>query len=226
MMSKHLVREEKHKNFLLVEGMNDVNVFHHLLDCYQIPARFQRKGESFKILNHRGVDNLLKKLGIYLKVDEPSRYGIIIDADIDLAIRWRQLRGILERSDYRTIPIHPNPEGTILKEEGRPVVGIWLMPDNQVTGMLEDFVRFLVPPNDLLWPMAEEIVQKVKAIETDKRFRGAHESKARIHTWLAWQKRPGVAMGVAIAERYLDANVPYVQQLISWILQLFDLGQA
>ena len=97
---------------------------------------------------------------------------------------------------------------------------------NQISGALEDFVRFLVPSDDVLWPKAKNIVEEVKAIETDRRLHNVYESKACIHTWLAWQKEPGKPMGVAITARYLDATTSHAQQLITWIRQLFDLESA
>ena len=92
--------------------------------------------------------------------------------------------------------------------------------------MLEDFVSFLRPKDDLLWPIAEDVLQKVKVIEEALRFRDIHESKARIHTWLAWQKEPGKPMGLAITARYLNATALNAQQLINWIRKLFDLEKV
>ncbi len=223
-MNGNLVREDKYENYLLVEGSDDKHVFYHLLGYYQILKQFEIKNENFAIKDHEGVDNLLnlKKLRTYLKVGEPRRrFGIVIDADIDLLARWQRLRIILEDSGYRTVPINPVSEGTIVAEEGLPIVGVWLMPNNKLPGMLEDFVSFLIPPADLLWPLAEGILPKV--IETDRRFPLMQTIKAHIHTWLAWQEEPGKPMGQAITKRYLDATAPRAQQLMDWLRKLFDL---
>jgi hypothetical protein len=152
-----------------------------------------------------------------------GRLGIIIDADVDLNARWQSARNILIRSGYNLIPEMPTPGGTIIQQPGKPTVGLWIMPDNKVAGMLEDFVSFLRPQDDLLWPIAVEVVQKVKTIEEKHRFRDKYESKARIHTWLAWQEEPGKPMGQAITARYLDADAPHAQELIAWIRRLFEL---
>ena len=50
--------------------------------------------------------------------------------------------------------------------------------------------------------------------------------KAQLHTWLAWQEQPGTPLGLAITNRYLDANAPHAQKLMDWIRQLFDLESA
>ena len=39
--------------------------------------------------------------------------------------------------------------------------GVWLMPDNRLPGMLEDFVRFMVRPDDRLWPRVEDVLQSI-----------------------------------------------------------------
>ena len=214
-MSENIVKEEKPRNYLLVEGKDDLHVFYSLLEHYKIP-------DQFKIKNKDGIDNLLDTLDVELAESGLKRLGIVVDADINLASRWQRLRAILESSGYSAVPINPKSAGTIIEEGGQPVVGIWLMPDNRVPGMLEDFVSFLVPEDDLLWPMAEEVVQRV--IECDCRFRPTYRIKVKVHTWLAWQEEPGKPMGQAITARYLDANAPHAQELIGWIRKLFDLG--
>ena len=95
------------------------------------------------------------------------------------------------------------------------------MPDNKTYGMLENFVSNLIPQTDLLWPIAQDIVQKV--IEKDCRFRPTYKIKAELHTWLAWQEEPGKPMGQAITKGYLKASAIHAQEFISWMRQLFDL---
>lgn len=215
-----------YENYLLVEGSNDKHVFRHLLEYHQIPKRFADRQEYFDIRDHGGIDNLLnfKRLSTYLKVDDPRRVGIVVDTDTNPASRWRTLQDILKNSGYKTVPNTPKLEGTVLQEEGLPIVGIWLMPDNALPGILEDFVSLLVSPADALWPLAEDVLQKVVA--QDCRFRPTYSIKAKLHTWLAWQEEPGTSLGLAITRRYLDATSPHAQHLIAWIRRLFDLESA
>lgn len=49
------------------------------------------------------------------------------------------------------------------------------------------------------------------------------KTKAYLHTWLAWQEEPGKPMGQAITKKYVDAQAPHAQLLISWLRQLFEL---
>lgn len=222
-MSEGTLSRVKYQNYLLVEGSDDKHVFYHLLDYYHIRQIFKNKGESFEIIDHEGIDNLLsvKTLGTYLKGSSLRRFGIVVDADTDLAARWQRISDILKSAGYTTIPVSPQQEGTILREEESPVVGVWLMPDNTVPGMIEHLMSLLRPDNDVLWPIAENIVQTVT--NTECRFPSTQMAKAYIHTWLAWQKEPGKPMGQAITAHYLNADASHAQQLISWIRRLFDL---
>lgn len=198
-----------------------------MLKHYSIP-------ELFEVRSLKGVNNLsetiesrkirlIDSFEVQLTTIVKGRLGIIVDADTDLSARWASLKHILKSSGYNAIPKSPVSGGTIIRQEKKPVVGIWLMPDNTIPGMLEDFIGFLRPQSDLLWPMVDEAVLKVKLLEEEHRFRNVHESKARIHTWLAWQKEPGKPMGQAITAHYLDANASHAQQFITWIRKLFDL---
>lgn len=64
-----------------------------------------------------------------------TRPGIVLDADTDIAARWQSLRQKLLTAGYSAVPLHPDPAGTILRQEGSPTVGIWLMPDTTIPGM-------------------------------------------------------------------------------------------
>jgi hypothetical protein len=68
-----------------------------------------------------------------------------------------------------------------------------VMPDNETGGRLEDFVSFMVPEGDKLWEHAGSAVDAIP--DELRRFKPAHRAKAHVHTWLAWQKEPGVRLG-------------------------------
>jgi len=213
------------KQELLVEGADDVFVFVALFEEYGIPLakRMTPQEGKISISDGGGVDNIKKQVRVLLKQQDDDfvlqQLGIIIDADLNIDARWQSLRDILLQSGYTTIPNTPDPDGTIIEQIGRPRIGIWLMPDNRLPGMLEDFVRFLIAPNDKLRDLA---IHTVDAIPTAERL-FSNTQKAYIHTWLAWQKEPGKPIGQAISLRFLDAQVSEVQILIKWIKRLFDV---
>jgi hypothetical protein len=202
------------KFILLLEGKDDEHVFYHLLQHHKVPERF-------KIKNKNGVEKLLEELDVELLGSGLQSLGIVVDADLNLKRRWNELKHKLSQSGYTHLPVNPTQGGTIIEQENKPTVGVWLMPDNVIPGMLEDFIGLLVSPEDALWPIAMTCTDQVMQIE--RRFPKGHRSKAIIHTWLAWQKVPGTPFGSAINEKFLDADAPHAQELIAWIRRLFGI---
>ncbi len=203
------------KNVLLVEGSDDFHVTGHLLGHNKIPEgiiTIKKKG---------GYPNLLGTLKVELQASDLEKIGIVVDADTDLSNRWQELHYRFDEAGYTSLPKSPEADGTIIQQKDLPKAGIWLMPDNKLPGILEDFVKFLVPANDLLLDKSLECVNSIP--EEQRRFAPQHHSKAHIHTWLAWQKEPGTPLGSAITKRYLDADVSHARQFIRWIRRLYDL---
>ena len=187
---------------------------------------------TISIEQQGGFNNLRKRL--FIKVNDPQieRIGIIVDADdpddpsVNISNRWKSLKGVLNKFDRASLPDDPTPSGTIATlqrgELAPVVVGIWIMPDNQSPGALEDFVKHLVPPDTTsLWTRAEECVDQIP--DEERLFRPIDTQKAYLATWLAWQKYPGIPLGAAISQRYLDADTPHALKLIDWIQRLFKL---
>lgn len=203
---------------LLVEGSDDEHVFYHLLEHYRIP-------ECFKIKNAKGIDNLLTTLPTELKRSDLERLGIVVDANTNIQARWAALHNILLKSSNNVdVPAVPDRDGTIVVldlPDRKLTVGIWIMPNNQLPGMLEDFIQFLVPADDSLWVRAADCLAQIP--ERERRFPQQYQSKAHVHTWLAWQKEPGTPLGLAITKCYLDANASHAQQLMGWLCRLFGL---
>lgn len=202
------------KNLIVTEGKNDVYVLHHLLAHYKIEEGII----DFK--SYDGVTILLEVLPEQLRASGLERLGIVVDADTDLIARWTSLKSILAKAGYLNLPANPISEGTIIYQDYLPTVGVWIMPDNKLPGMLEDFVSFLVPQGDPLWEQAKDCLNEIP--EPQRKFK-RHFAKAHIHTWLAWQEEPGTPLGSAINRRYLDADAEHAQHLMNWVRRLFGL---
>lgn len=203
------------KKILLVEGHDDEHVLKHVCG-----TRGVQKLDEIKSLG--GVEQLLESFPVRLKESDIEVLGVVVDADTDLSARWQSLRDPLRNAGYQNVPEHPARTGTILPPPDNavlPRVGIWIMPDNQTRGILEDFMRFLVPEGSRLF---DHVKSSVTAIpEGERRFNQRAEPKAIIHTWLAWQEEPGKPLGTAITARYLDPGVAQVDDLVFWLTQLF-----
>jgi hypothetical protein len=194
---------------LLVEGNDDKHVVATLCQVYNLP-------DSFRIIDKNGISNLLETIKLELETSDLETLGILVDADTDLQARWQSLHNILTREGY-SVPTEPTLAGTILHAEDKPTVGVWLMPDNHLPGMLEDFAAMLIPDDDVLLPYARECVQQLP----ERRFSDGLRAKADIHTWLAWQPEPGKPLGTAITARYLNPESAQAQVFITWLRALF-----
>lgn len=196
---------------LLVEGKNDLHVFANIFMNHGVK-------ESFKAEDKEG-DSIYKSIPIYLKTDIKT-IGIVVDADENLDGKWSKLQSIFTKSGYQ-FPESPNQSGTIINKEDFPKVGIWIMPDNNEKGMLEDFIKQLVPDDDRLMKYVEESLLNIESSKVQK-YKEVHKSKARIHTWLAWQETPGSPMGLAIKKTYLDTNKELCVKFVNWINTLYN----
>lgn len=168
---------------LIVEGKNDMHVIKALCQRHEVPETFAVVPVEQDTVAG-GVDGLIASIPVRLKMAGLLQLGIVIDADQDVQSRWTAIRVRLEASGYRNVPVHPDSRGTILVQQSLPLFGVWLMPNNQFPGMLEDFVAFLVPPEDVLLPRANAVLNEIEQADL-QRYPLIHHPKALIHTWLA-----------------------------------------
>lgn len=197
---------------LLVEGSDDLHVVLALCHKHGVPL-------SFEVVDNRGVTNLLKSLNVWLKTSSLQTLGMILDADELLSRRWNEVRERLARVGYE-VPEHPQRGGVIIRQEGLPTVGVWLMPDNTSSGMLEDFLKYLIPKGDMLLPEAESTLSRLE-LEQINGYKPVHRAKSLLHTWLAWQDSPGMPIGIAITHSYLDTNARLGREFVEWLRELF-----
>lgn len=202
---------------LLVEGKNDQHVIWALCGQYNFEEIFTVETPN----NLSGGDSqLLNSIPVRLKIPNIRALGIVLDADQNAESRWHSIKNILGQAGYRDLPNQPNHEGTIIANPDKPKIGVWIMPNNQIPGMLENFVANLIPEDDELAPIAEEILQRIER-ESLNRYSLEHRPKAFIHTWLAWQESPGRPMGQAITAHVLNHDASLAQSFVEWLRSLF-----
>lgn len=212
-----MAKEQKNTQRLLVEGKNDQHVVWALCNYYNVT-------ENFDIKDCDGIGKLLDVLKVTLT--NPSLYrtiGIILDADNDIAARLDQIRTIVNPLGYMIPKSLPNT-GLICtsSDPTYPKIGVWLMPDNLNLGMVEDFALSLAPQNDPLLAEAEAVLQRIEKAGIQK-YIPNHRSKAKIHTYLAWQDEPGAPIGQSITKQVLNPNHPIAQGFVkNWLVPLFQ----
>ncbi len=197
---------------LLVEGNDD---FHTIMALCQ---KFNIK-ENFDIVDCKGIDTLFAELPVRLRQPEIDTLAIIVDADTEINNRWDTIKSIFFKSG---IVIHDeiNAGGLIVKSEDI-TIGVWIMPNNKLNGMLEDFISFLIPNEDELLPIAQQTLELIENSNLNK-YISSHKSKALIHCWLAWQENPGTPMGQAITKKFLTTDEETCQKLIVWLQTVFQ----
>lgn len=205
------------KTVLMVEGKDDQHVVMHVCGSRGL-------GKINVIHPYEGIEPLTDAISTRVKESDITALGILVDADTNLAARWQSVRQRLISSGYEAVPDLPEQDGTVIPApDGSilPRVGIWLMPNNSVPGILEDFLAFLVPDGDPLFAHVEQALNTIPA--ASRRFTDLSAPKAKIHTWLAWQEEPGRPLGQAIAARYLDASLPSGDKFAGWLQRTFFL---
>jgi hypothetical protein len=204
--------KERFNKKLLVEGNDDQHVIWALLEKFEIR-------QTFDVIDCEGIDNLYKAIPLRFKQSETKTAGIIIDADTDIGKRWSEVKQLLAREQFN-IPNELPPAGLVLSNKNNLKVGVWIMPDNNLNGMLEDFISFLIPRDDKLLPIVNTALDEIENQKLNK-YSLLHKSKAKIHTWLAWQEDPGTPMGLSITKKYLSINDETGLPLIKWLQTLF-----
>ena len=152
---------------LIVEGDDDEHVAAHL-------ARANSAMPFFRTRVTRGFPGLLAAIGPEIKSPGRLALGMMVDANEDPRGRWRSLRGRLGEEGV-TLPDAPERNGTIV--EAGPRIGIWMMPDNQSSGELEDFIEKLIPPDDPVWKMACQFIDAIP--DSERKFPGHKQTKAK-----------------------------------------------
>ena len=197
---------------LLVEGTDD---FHFVSAfCQKIKIL-----ENFDVINCGGIDKLRKSVNRFKGPANINTIGIIVDADADLQHIWTALKNSFSEKNF-IFPENIPQNGLILENNDEQKIGIWIMPNNDLTGTLEDFVKLLIPKNDDLKNVVETTLIDIENKEINK-YAPKDRQKAFINTWLAWQEESGLPMGRAITQKILSTNNPNAQDFSDWLTELF-----
>ena len=209
-------------NKLLLEGDDDKHLVIGLLRSHMgksvFDFHFPKSEEPIKVKG--SVSKVISDLEQEITSTGYKHIGIIIDTDKDIMSSWGKIIRILKKCDI-SYPRMPALEGTIIDIDEDRRIGFWFMPNNQSPGALENFFVNLIRTSDDLWPRSIGVVKKIPHCK--RRFRHANKSdilKAQVHTWLAWQHKPGLHMNRNKNLQYLDLNHPNALAFVNWIERL------
>ena len=195
----------------LVEGQNDKHV------VWQI-CRHHTEIPDFYIADRGNSQGVLDS--IVPEALSPARMtlGVLLDMDDDPQSRWDEVAYQLRLAGIRP-PIAPDSAGTIITAgNGKPRVGVWLMPNNESSGELEDFVARMIPNGDTVWPLARGYIDHIAP--SDRKFAAGKTLRAQLYSWLAVREDPR-QMGLAIRAKDLETDGELCRQFIDWLSRLF-----
>lgn len=209
--------EEKNQFKLLVEGKTDLHVIAALCQYYKVH-------ENFDIIDCGSMENVMKQLKLRLSnVNRNQIIGVLIDADTDIRGRIESIKALLSSFCYNVPPEFPI-DGLVIDApiESLPRIGVWVMPNNKEVGMIEDFALSLIDGNDSLLYKAEQVIAELEK-DSVQRYKSVHRSKAKIHTYLAWNDEPGMPIGLAITKRVLNPDSQGAIKIVDWLGSLFNV---
>lgn len=213
----------RHSKKLIVEGQEDKRVIPWLMEANGVIWEPIKNQPVVEIKVSDGDQNIGQDLiSTQLKESGLTALGLILDADLDLEERWQSIRNFCLPS-IPDLPEQLPPSGLIHVTPMGIRFGVWIMPDNQTQGMLETFLKYLVPDeSQFLWEYAQQVTQQAK--QRGATFKDPHHvDKANIYTWLAWQNPPGRQLHDAVKQKILNPNHPQAQNFVKWFKALYQL---
>lgn len=196
----------------MVEGPDDLHVVLHLHLGTQGEPRFYIKDKG-------GDVPLLDSITGEVNVGGREALGIVTDADEGASDRWEAVVSRLGEAGVTGLPDGPEPGGVCIDGGARlPRVGIWVMPDNESPGELEDFVSRMVPDGDPVWPLSKSYSDGIPA--DIRKFTAKKAHRATVYAWTATREQPG-RMGAAIKAGDLKTDGELATRFLGWLQRLF-----
>ncbi len=217
-----------HNCILLVEGETDQGFLIEVLKALNLEvdvkvAPPKELGGSYN--SKQGVFNYLPTLLNQLADGTLLHLAVIVDADTapdgGYQRTYDSVNAIVKPIGYS---LKANPLGGLIFEhnDGLADFGLWIMPDNFKEGMLEDWLKQCVHPNEQA--LFNHAVSVVDNLPFTPKFRDIHKTKAEVSTWMAWQKQPGHGLYRAVTDQLLDSKKPLYTDLIAWLKHIFEKG--
>lgn len=224
---------------LLVEGTSDAHFWLHALEKLRELGKYggprlQPAGRhastdvgAIRVEPAEGWNGALKSFVDKIKDGSPC-VGLLVDADTSAPKRWRQVRRELKKGwsdSYGHFPFPDRlpPEGFVV-DRADARLGVYVVPDNESAGALEDVVAKCIGDDDAGRRFAGEVCAEAAERSSTwpgRWFKETHAAKARLHTWLAWHEKPGMPLGKAVQMGYIAPNAPAIIRFAGWCERLF-----
>ena len=210
---------------LLVEGESDRSFFEEVCKSLELHTSVKvapPKDVGGSHNTKEGVFNHLPILLNQLSDAQITRLAVVVDADS--AANGSGYQHVIKRVKKIValygFTLASNPVGGVLfqHDDGLADFGLWVMPNNGAEGMLEDWIKSCVHPDEnQLFAHAKTVVDTLP----QKKFKSIHISKAEVATWLAWQKLPGHGLYRAVEDQLIDTNSALFKELCVWLNHIY-----
>jgi hypothetical protein len=213
---------------LHVEGTDDLFAIEAILRANGIACSNEPYAPdmAIRIKAAGSYEKLVENVRTFRKESDLQFLGFVFDADRErtgsgLAARYKGVKDALEKEGF-SLPDTPPKFGVVIPASGgRPTLGVWVMPDNQTEGALEEFLAALVPPGNALWQWAR--TEAPKAPDCPERYTRKDVEKAILRTYLAVQRYPGAPPGMAVNLGAFSGAAAETAAFVTWVRQTFGL---
>ena len=216
------------KNILLVEGDADRGFFEALLQRWQFSVKAvdvctprdaghhkDSKQAAFAVIQQTYLPQLAD--------GQIERLAVVVDADRTehgggYARTVKQLTDVLNTFGYVALQA-PAPSLIFQHDDGLSDIGVWVMPDNAGDGMLEDWIKQSIHPQEA--GLMSHASSAIDQIPGRPKFKPLRRSKAEVATWLAWQENPDHGLWQAAEADLLDESAPLLIGFKDWLGRVF-----
>jgi hypothetical protein len=188
---------------IAVEGKDEVNFIGRLLDSLNI--------SDVEIVDIGGKDKFKGNIPILIKssgFDNLTKFGIIRDADKNASSAFTSIRNILKKNNLSL------PTNYKKLSKGSPNIGIYILPDNKSSGMLEDLCLKTVEGSPILdcVNIFEECLKKIKVKRKNR-------SKSRAMCYLSAMEETVYNVGIAARMNYWDFESKHLNDLKEFLIK-------
>ena len=190
---------------LIGEGVEELRFFSAMLKHLNINDTLVEEYGG----KHR-LSSFIKNLPLRPGFSSVLSLGVTRDADESAESAFLSVCGALERAKLPVPARLGQPEGNDLR------VSVFILPDGQSPGMLEDLCLRAVRGD----PAMHCVDEYMKCVNENAGRLPSSISKARVRVWLASQTRPDLRLGEAADQGYWPWDVEVFEQIQQFVQNL------
>ena len=78
----------------------------------------------------------------------------------------------------------------------------------------------MVPAEDDLMVEVDDKLLDLES-QSKQRYAGKDRNKAKVQTYIAWERKPGISVATAVKSRILNPHTPTADKFVEWIKEVF-----